>query len=237
MKLRVYVCDSSVRTRVACSIALFLLALSFVGCAGVVQQSTSTPSSPEMVVTPNSITFSNVVVGQKSSQTVQILNNGKANLTVTGVSITGSGFSLSSIAVPFELTSGATKTVTVTFTASNTMTAKATLTITSDAPSSPMSVAIQGTGETTAAAWKVTPTSLTFPSVALQSTSTLSASMSNTGNVAVTISSVKFSNPVWTAPALSAGITLTPGQQANFQVVFRPTVAGNAVGNLQISSS
>src|SRR5262249_19891805 len=115
--------------------------------------------------------------------------------------------------------------------------AKATLTITSDAPSSPMSMAIQGTGEAASAAWKITPLSLTFPTVAIQTTSTLPASISNTGNAAVTISSVKFSNAVWTATGLSSGTTLNPGQQLNFQVVFRPTASGNVAGNLQVSSS
>ena len=39
---------------------------------------------------PSSITFSNVVVGQKSTQTVQISNTGNATLNVTSISLTGS---------------------------------------------------------------------------------------------------------------------------------------------------
>src|SRR5262250_2397877 len=98
--------------------ALLFAALFSSGCAGVVQQ-TNTQSSPQISVVPNSITFNNVVVGQQSSQTVQISNTGKANVNVTAVTLTGSGFAISSISVPFQLAPGANKAFTVTFTASS----------------------------------------------------------------------------------------------------------------------
>src|SRR5215468_1790598 len=78
--------------------ALLFSALFFSGCAGVAQQ-----TSTQISVVPSSITFSNVVVGQQSSQTVQISNTGNASLNVTGITLTGSGFALSSISVPFQL--------------------------------------------------------------------------------------------------------------------------------------
>src|SRR5215470_7145711 len=97
------------RTALLCfaPFALLFAALFFSGCAGVAQQ---TQSSPQISVAPSSITFSNVVVGQQSSQTVQISNTGNASLNVTGITLTGSGFALSSISVPFQLAPGANKT-------------------------------------------------------------------------------------------------------------------------------
>src|SRR5579859_4524921 len=91
--------------------SLLFAALLLSGCAGVTQQ-TNTQSSAQISVVPSSITFTNVVVGQKSSQTVQISNTGQTALNVTGISITGIGFSLSSISVPFQLSPGANKTFT-----------------------------------------------------------------------------------------------------------------------------
>lgn len=216
--------------------AILLCALFFSGCAGVTQQTTS-ESSPQISVVPSSITFSNVVVGQKSTQTVQISNVGQTSLNVTAISLTGSGFSLSSISVPFLLAPGANKTLTVTFTASSTSTASATLTITSDAPSSPMTVAIQGTGETASAAWQMNPTSLTFGATPLNSTQALPATIKNTGNASVTVGSVSISNPEWSTTGLASGTTLAAGQQLTFSIVFDPTIAGNATGTLQVSSS
>src|SRR5262249_17874586 len=146
--------------------ALLCSALFFSGCAGVTQQ-TSTQPSAQISVVPSSITFSNVVVGQQSSQTVQVSNTGNANLNVTGITVTGTGFALSSISVPFQLAPGANKTFTVTFTASSTSTVNATVSITSDAPTSPLAVAVQGTGQAASASWQVIPASLSFATVAL----------------------------------------------------------------------
>ncbi len=219
---------------VLCFLVTLFVGLGLSGCAGVAQQ--QTPPSPQISVVPSSIVFNNVVVGQKSSQTVQISNTGTANLNVTGISLTGSGFSLSSIAVPFQLASGANMNFTVSFTASSTTTANATLTITSDAPGSPMSVTVQGTGQTASASWQISPTSITFPNTTLQNTQTQSASLKNNGNVSVTISTVNLTGTAFSTSGLSSGMTLSPGQQVNFQVLFKPTVVGSTSGNLTVSS-
>jgi len=219
----------------ACQIAATLAVLWLSGCAGVAQQTPQ--SSGQLSVTPSSITFSNVVIGQKSSQTVQVSNTGKANLSVTGVSLTGTGFSLSSVAVPFQLAPGANQNFTITFTASSTTTANATLTIASDDPSSPLTVTVQGTGQSASAAWQITPSSITFPNTTLQTTQTQNASIKNNGNVSVTISSVTLTGAAFSISGLSTGMTLSAGQQLNFQISFTPTVVGGATGSLSVSSS
>ena len=219
----------------AALILLSLATLSTSGCAGVAQQTTQ--AAPQISVVPSSISFSNVIVGQTSTQTVQISNTGKANLNVTGISLTGTGFSMSSVAVPFQLAPGTSKSFTVTFSASSTTAAKATLTITSNDPSSPLNIAIQGTGAAASASWQMTPTSLSFPSTVLQATSTLPATINNTGNVPVTIGSITISNAEWSTTGLTTGTTLAPGQQLTFQVTFRPTVTGNSTGSLNVASS
>lgn len=206
------------------------------GCTGTAQQTSTQPTS-QISVVPSSITFTNVVIGQKSSQTVQITNTGQATLNVTGVTLTGSGFSLSAVSVPFQLAPGASKTVTITFTAASTTSVTGTLSITSDAPTSPMTVAVQGTGTASSASWQMAPTSLSFGTIALQTTQTLPATITNTGNVSVTLGSVTISNQEWSSTGLSAGTTLSPGQQLPFNVAFSPTVAGNATGTLQVSAS
>ncbi len=206
------------------------------GCAGVAQQTTP-PPSPQISVVPSSIVFNNVVVGQKSTQTVQISNVGKANLTVSGVSLTGNGFSLSSIAVPFQLAPGANQTFTITFTASSTTSASATLTITSNDPASPLALTVQGNGQAASAAWQMSPTSITFPSTTLQTTQTQNASIKNNGNVSITISSVTLAGAAFSTSGLSNGMTLSAGQQLNFQVLFRPTAVGNTAGSLSVASS
>jgi Abnormal spindle-like microcephaly-assoc'd, ASPM-SPD-2-Hydin/CARDB len=216
-----------------CLLVALVAGLGLSGCTGVTQQ---TQASPQISVVPSSVTFSNVVVGQKSSQTVQISNSGNATLNVTAISLTGSGFSLSPVTVPFQLAPGASMNFTVTFTASSTASASATLTITSDAPGSPLTVAVQGTGQNASASWQLSPTSITFPNTTLQTTQTQNASIKNSGNVAVTISAVNLTGAAFSTSGLSSGMTLSAGQQLNFQVLFTPTVTGNITGSLSVSS-
>ena len=219
-----------------CLLVVLITGLGLSGCTGVTQQTQPPQGSPQISVVPSSITFSNVVVGQKSSQTVQISNTGNASLNVTNISLTGSGFSLSPVTVPFQLSAGASMNFTVTFTASSTTSASATLTITSDAPGSPLSVSVQGTGQSASASWQMSPSSITFPNTTLQTTQTQNASIKNSGNVAVTISAVNLTGAAFTTSGLSSGMTLSAGQQLNFQVLFTPTVAGNITGSLSVSS-
>src|SRR5438128_4540714 len=137
-----------------CLLVALVAGLGLSGCTGVTQQTQPPQASPQISVVPSSVTFSNVVVGQKSSQTVQISNSGNATLNVTAIGLTGSGFSLSPITVPFQLAPGTSMNFTITFTASSTASASATLTITSDAPGSPLTVAVQGTGQNASASWQ-----------------------------------------------------------------------------------
>jgi hypothetical protein len=217
-----------------CLLAAVVTSFGFSGCAGVAEQP---HASPQVAVVPSSIAFNNVIVGQRSSQTVQISNAGHANLSIMGISLAGTGFSLSSVAVPFQLAPGANKNFTVTFTASAAASTKGTLTIVSDDPASPLSLSVLAGGQAPVAAWQVSPTSITFPSATLQSTETENASIKNTGNVSVTIGAVHLTGAGFSTSGLSTGMTLSPGQQLNFQVSFRPTVAGSTTGSLAISSS
>jgi hypothetical protein len=219
-----------------CTLLAFACLFWVAGCTGVAQQTTP-PSSPQISVVPSSIVFNNVVVGQKSTQTVQISNVGQANLTVNGITLTGNGFALSSIAVPFQLAPSANKTFTITFTASSTTSATATLTISSDDPGSPLTMTVQGNGQAASASWQMSPTSIAFSNTTIQTTQTQNASIKNNGNVSVTISSVSLTGAAFSTSGLSNGMTLSAGQQVNFQVLFHPTAVGSATGSLSVASS
>src|SRR5208337_743530 len=57
-------------------------------------------------LTPSSVTFGNVTVGSTNSQTIQISNSGSAVLAISQLSVTGSGFSASSVGLPLSINPG-----------------------------------------------------------------------------------------------------------------------------------
>ena len=159
--------------------------------AGSTQAAAGASQTPKIVVTPNALTFQNVIVGQKNTQTVQISNAGNANLDVSSISLTGAGFSLGSITVPLQIAPGANKSFTVSFApAAATSSAKATVSIASNDGVSPTDIAVQGTAVKAGPSWEISTGALTFSGVTVQSSQSQNVVLSNNGNVAVTINSV-----------------------------------------------
>jgi hypothetical protein len=210
------------------------------GCAGTVSgDKPAVPAAaPQLVVTPNAITFQNVVVGQKNTQTVQISNAGNAELDVSAITLTGAGFSLGSVVAPLQIVPGANKSFTVSFApTAATNSAKATISIMSNDATSPSSIGVQGTAVSTNASWEIAPGSLTFQSVTVQSSESLGIQLANNGNAAVTIKSISVAGSAFSISGLNTGTVISPNQGIHFTVTFHPMTAGNATGTLQLTGS
>jgi Abnormal spindle-like microcephaly-assoc'd, ASPM-SPD-2-Hydin/Cep192 domain 4 len=251
--MRMEVCLSSgahngLATRTKGVVQLFVLLTAAVlpafisGCSGAVKASTNgntggNSSIPQLSVLPSSINFSTVVVGQKNTQPVQLSNSGSATLTVQNIQISGTGFSATLPALPFSLAAGASQSVTLAFAPSAAGAATGTMTITSNDPNSPATLSLQGTGQSSSAQLKVTPTSINFGNTTVATTNSQAATLQNTGNAAVTITNVSVTGAGFGVSSLSSGLALSPQQQASFQVTFDPTVIGAATGSLSITGS
>jgi hypothetical protein len=94
------------------------------------------------------LSFGNVTLPNKSSQSVTIINAGTSNVTISNVSISGPGFGASGISTGSILTPGQTATLDVTFAPAATGTVKGSVTVTSSATNSPDTIALLGTGVT-----------------------------------------------------------------------------------------
>ena len=69
----------------------------------------------QLTVTPSTINFGNVPLGSGVSQSVAIANSSGQSLILSQASITGTGFSLSGLALPVTLSPGQSRSVTVSF--------------------------------------------------------------------------------------------------------------------------
>ncbi len=75
-----------------------------------------------------------------------------------------------------------------------------------------------------------------FPSTAVNTVSSITIAISNTGSVAGTINSVTTSGSEYQLGGIPAlPITLIPGTQFNFTVQFQPTSTGSAPGSLLLA--
>jgi hypothetical protein len=111
-----------------------------------------TGTQPAVTLTPGSLTFSGQTVGTTSpTQSVTVRNSGTAGLAISSIALAGPNAgdfaqSNSCPTVPSLLAANATCTVTVSFTPSALGSRTASVSITDDAPGSPQSIALSGTG-------------------------------------------------------------------------------------------
>jgi len=216
------------------------------GSASVVSTAANSPLSislagggvqPQISVVPGSVSFGTVTVGQTNSQTITLSNPGTANLTVTQSAGPGTGFGLTGLALPLTLAAGKSTAFTVSFTPTSGTNSSSSLTLISNAPNSPTTIPLSGTG--LAPVLQLTPstTSLSFGSQALNASATQSVTLTNTGNAAVSISQVNVTGTGFTLSGSAPLVTLSAGQAASFSVTFTPTAAGSDAGSASVVST
>ncbi len=209
---------------------------------------TSDASNPSLSVplsgtgaAPGSITagtsplsFGTVTVGQSKTLSETITNSGGSTVAVSQVSASGTGYSVS-VAVPFTLTAGASKSFNVTFAPASAGTPSGTLTVTSDAPNPTLTVALTGTAPT-AGTLAAGTSPLSFGSVTVGQSKSLSETLTNSGGTTVTVSQLSASGTGYSVSGVAVPFTLAAGASKSFNVVFAPISAGTLSGTLTATS-
>jgi len=199
---------------------------------------TGTGVQAGLTVTPSSASFGSVVVGSTNSQTVQVRNSGTGTLTISQATVSGTGFSLTGMALPMNLAPGQSGNFNVQYAPQGTGSVTGAVSILSNAPNSPTIVALSATGTTATATMSVSPGSLSFGSLTTGSVTTQPLTITNTGNANVSISSVSATAGGAFSIASGAGaVTLSPTQSTSVSVQFAPTSAGSKVGSVTIASN
>ena len=179
-----------------------------------------------LLASPASLAF----VDQGTLTTV-IANTGNQSVTIGAASITGAGFSIvSQPSYPNILAPNGNAQYTIGFGPAGTGAASGSLTVLSDATNSPTTVSLSGTSVATSLS--ASPTNLAFGK-----SSTLTATIANTGSASVTIRAASISGTGFSiATQPSYPYTLTPNATAQYSVKFAPTTTGMATGSLTIVS-
>jgi len=188
-------------------------------------------------VTPGSASFGSVVTGNTNTQTIQLSNSGSATLTVSQATVTGSGFSLNGLSLPMNLAPGQTATFNAQYAPTAAGSVTGAISIVSNAPNSPATVGLSGTGVASTNTLSVNPGNLSFGSVNDGSTASQSFNVTNSGNANVAISGVTVSGAGYSILSGSGAVTLSPNQSAAVSIQFAPTTSGTLSGSVSIASN
>src|SRR5277367_1345325 len=169
-------------------------------------------TQPQLAASPTTAAFGNVATGTNSSQTISLTNGGSAALTISSATVAGAGFSTTGLTVPLSIAAGKTATFNAVFGPSAAGSVTGSVALVSNAPNSPFTIALSGTGVAATQVLGLSASSLSFGNVNVGSNSSLSATLTNNGNSNVTISGVTVSGAGFSASGLSSGETLTPNQ-------------------------
>src|SRR3989441_1021452 len=197
-----------------------------------------TAVQPQLSVVPPSASFGDVAVGTRNTQTITLINSGTGNVTISQATPSGNGFSMTGLTVPLTLSAGQRTSFNVAFAPTGAGSVTGSLSLVSDAPNSPSTIALSGTGVTSTFLLTASPSSLSFGNVTVGSKSApQTVTLTNSGNSSVSISQINVSGSGFSASGLTAPLTLAAGQTASFSVVFASTTAGTATGNVSLVSN
>jgi hypothetical protein len=202
------------------------------------------PPAPEVTVAPASLAFEGQKVGTTSSeQTIAIGNDGSAALNVTGIALAGTD------AAQFDLSAGTCAgasipvggecQIGVSFDPGAAGAKEAQVTIASDDPSSPLAVALSGTG--TEPELAAAPTVLDFPSqVAGTESDFAGVTVENEGGAPLEIGAIGKTGAGASAfsvhSAECAQKSLEPAAACSVWVSFHPAAPGQYSASLTIAS-
>jgi Beta-propeller repeat/Abnormal spindle-like microcephaly-assoc'd, ASPM-SPD-2-Hydin len=186
-------------------------------------------------VWPLTLNFGNQTIGTTSpSQTASLSNSGTTTLNITGISLTGANSAdfTQTNTCGTSLAAGATCTITLTFTPSIAAAEAASVTIADNAPNSPQTVALSGTG--TLPTVSLSPSSLNFGNQLLGIVSSPQTVTLST-NGPLIISSITTNAQF--AQTNNCGSSLGAGASCIIMVTFTPMALGLQNGTLTVSDN
>lgn len=225
------------RTRLA---LLALTPLAFIsGCSGLVSANATKappPSQASIQVTPGSLNFGNVVVGQKVSLSASVANTGNTAVIISSATVTSGPYSVTGLSTPLSLPVGQSSAFQVWFDPTAAGTATGTMTLQTSTGVLSGSVALTGAA-TAPQQITLSTSSLNLGSTTVGSTTKGTLTITNSGGANLALSLISVSGTPFGISGIATPSTIAPGGNAILNVSFAPTAAGTDSGSITIMSN
>jgi hypothetical protein len=195
-------------------------------------------ASSQLTASSTSVSFGNVTVGKASAQPVVLTDVGTANVIISGISVTGGGFSASG-GLNVTLTPNQSVNVSVDFNPTGPGSAQGKLSISSDAANPSLDLALSGMGMAASppsSQLNTSSTSVSFGNVTVGTPAGLPVVLTDDGTANVSISTVSVTGQGFSASG-GANVTLTPNSSVTITVNLDPAGTGSLQGDLTIVSN
>ena len=243
-------CAASLAPGVACAISVTFNPSAVGTETGAITVASNSQNSPQTIALSGAGTTAQPAIGLSSAllnfaaqiagtlsppQSVTLTNTGAAPLNITGIAAGGAALQTNSC--PVTLTPGASCLINVMFPAPGLGPQAGTITISGNAPNSPQTISVAGTGSAVlGAAANLSGTALVFPA---QTVGTASASetvtLSNVGLAALNITGIAAGGNA--TATNTCGGTLAIGASCIINVIFSPIGLGSGSGSVIVTDN
>lgn len=209
-----------------------------VSVSGTGTISSTSPQTYLLTPSASGLAFGNQTVGTGTSQSLVFTNTGTGSVTVSSVTSSGTGFSVSGFPGSLTLAAGQSFSVSAGFAPASTGSVSGSITVVSTATNSPTVVSLTGTGVSPVTyQLSLSTGGLGFGNQVVGTTSALPLTLTNTGTGSVTVSQVSASGTGFGIAGFSGPVTLAPGQNTSMSVTFTPPNVNNFAGSVTVVST
>jgi hypothetical protein len=242
-------CNETISPQTSCTVSVWFTPSLFQAESATLNFADNAPASPQTIplsgtgiangpavaLTPSSLTFPVTLLNVKSAtQTITLSNPGTATLDLTSIVASGNFSETNTCGATVAVNGSCTITVTFMPTQINTLTGA--ITVTDNAPTSPQSASLSGTGTEV----KLSLAQINFGDVTVgTSSSPRVITLTNEGTTALTLSptTITGTDPTDFAQTNNCGTSVNAGAKCTFDVTFTPLVKGALSATLTVTDN
>jgi hypothetical protein len=191
-------------------------------------------ATAQLICSPPNLRFGGVAVNQSVTQFVILTNAGQASATISAVSASDSVYSVSGTNLPLTLTPGQSAALGVTFAPTAVGGIEGAVIFTNDTANASLTLPVVGSGFETDPV-NASPANLSFGSVAVGKTSSLSVTLSNTRPWGKSITGFYVVGGAFSASGPKMPTMLGPGQSITLNISFSPKSSGMTAGSVFVN--
>jgi HYDIN/CFA65/VesB family protein len=114
--------------------------------AAIALSGTGVAATFQLTASPTSLSFGNVLVGSSSTQSVTLTNTGNSSVSVSQISVSGTGLSTTGLTLPVTLAAGQSASFSVVFAPTVAGSVTGSVSVVSTATNSPATITLSGSG-------------------------------------------------------------------------------------------
>jgi hypothetical protein len=191
-----------------------------------------TGARPGLNVSPGSLVFPDVPVGQSKIENITLTNSGTGNVAINPATISGAGFTVNGLSAPATLAPGNAILVAVKFAPTGPGAVTGAVSIGNNTDNAAAAISLSGVG--LQAFVSANASNVSFGKVVVGNTNSQPITLRNSGNATLTFSQLAASGTGVSLTGLSTSTTIAPNSSVTFNAVFAPSSTSAVSGSIKL---